>query len=161
MADVILDTPIAAVPAKPSAALRNLLHNPAVLFGGAVIAIVLLMGLLAPWLGTVDPLAVFPTRRLRPPSAQYWFGTDMLGRDVYSRVMYGARVSVTVGLAVAREEMRLQAFDLQQRGGGGHRGLAHHIRRARRGSSASRRPSPSRLTASTVRERQMPGNRIR
>ena len=55
----------------------------------------------APWLGTGDPLALSPIRRLRPPSAQYWFGTDMLGRDVYSRVMYGARVSLTVGLAVA------------------------------------------------------------
>src|SRR5262245_63844054 len=55
----------------------------------------------APWLGTGDPLAVSPIRRLRPPGAQYWFGTDMLGRDVYSRVIYGSRVSLSVGLAVA------------------------------------------------------------
>jgi len=40
-------------------------------------------------------------KRLKPPSADYWFGTDMLGRDVYSRVVYGARVSLTVGIAVA------------------------------------------------------------
>ncbi len=59
------------------------------------------IAILAPWLGTTDPLAVIPTRRLKPISAQFWFGTDMLGRDVYSRVIYGSRVSLTVGLAVA------------------------------------------------------------
>jgi peptide/nickel transport system permease protein len=59
------------------------------------------IAILAPWLGTVDPQAVAPIKRLRPPSADFWFGTDMLGRDVYSRVVYGARVSLVVGLAVA------------------------------------------------------------
>jgi len=59
------------------------------------------VAILAPWLGTVDPQSVAPIKRLRPPSSQYWFGTDMLGRDVYSRVVYGARVSLVVGLAVA------------------------------------------------------------
>ena len=53
MADVIFDAPIAQAPAKPSAVFRGLLHNPAILFGGTVIAIVLLMALLAPWLGTI------------------------------------------------------------------------------------------------------------
>jgi peptide/nickel transport system permease protein len=56
---------------------------------------------LAPWLGTIDPQAVSPAKRLKPPSPDFWFGTDMLGRDVYSRVVYGARVSLIVGLAVA------------------------------------------------------------
>ena len=59
------------------------------------------MALLAPYLGTVDPLAVAPVKRLRPPSELYWFGTDSYGRDVYSRTLYGARVSLTVGLSVA------------------------------------------------------------
>jgi len=59
------------------------------------------MAVFAPWLGTVDPQALAPIRRLKWPSAAYWFGTDMLGRDVYSRVVYGARVSLIVGLAVA------------------------------------------------------------
>jgi peptide/nickel transport system permease protein len=52
-------------------------------------------------LWTVDPTALAPARRTRPPSAQFWFGTDMLGRDIYSRVIYGARVSLTVGFCVA------------------------------------------------------------
>jgi len=60
-----------------------------------------LMAVLAPYLGTVDPQAVAPINRLRSPGAEFWFGTDMLGRDVYSRVVYGARVSLTVGIAVA------------------------------------------------------------
>ena len=74
-------------------------------FGGAaalVAAIILvLIAIFAPYLATVDPTAISPVKRLRQPSAQYWFGTDMLGRDVYSRTLYGARVSLIVGFAVA------------------------------------------------------------
>ena len=55
----------------------------------------------APYLGTVDPTALSPAHRLRWPSAEYWFGSDMLGRDIYSRTIYGARVSLTVGISVA------------------------------------------------------------
>ncbi|MFZ5540383.1 MAG: ABC transporter permease [Pseudomonadota bacterium] len=76
-------------------------RHPTAIAGALVLAAMVLVALLAPWLGTVDPLAVSPIRRLRPPSAEHWFGTDMLGRDVYSRVIYGARVSLAVGLAVA------------------------------------------------------------
>jgi peptide/nickel transport system permease protein len=56
---------------------------------------------LAPWLGTVDPLGINPIARIRPPAAEHWFGTDMLGRDVYSRALHGSRVSLTVGFSVA------------------------------------------------------------
>jgi len=59
------------------------------------------LAIFAPWLGTVDPQALAPIRRLRWPSAEHWFGTDMLGRDVYSRTIYGARVSLIVGISVA------------------------------------------------------------
>jgi peptide/nickel transport system permease protein len=76
-------------------------RHPTAIAGGIVLAAMIVIAVAAPWLGTVDPLAVSPIRRLKPPSAEYWFGTDMLGRDVYSRVLYGARVSLTVGLAVA------------------------------------------------------------
>ncbi len=60
-----------------------------------------LVALFAPWLGTVDPEAISPRQRLKFPSAAAWFGTDMFGRDVYSRTLYGARVSLVVGGAVA------------------------------------------------------------
>src|SRR5579872_960990 len=81
---------------------RELLRrHPTVAIGIAILVVMLLMAVFAPYLGTVDPQALSPVRRLRPPSVAYWFGTDMLGRDVYSRVVYGARVSLTVGISVA------------------------------------------------------------
>ena len=76
-------------------------RHPTALVGGAILIAMVAIAILAPRLGTVDPLAVFPSQRLHPPSAESWLGTDMLGRDVYSRVVYGARVSLIVGLAVA------------------------------------------------------------
>jgi peptide/nickel transport system permease protein len=76
-------------------------RNPAIAIGGTIVLAMVLMAIFAPYLGTVDPTALAPARRTREPSAQYWFGTDMLGRDVYSRVVYGARVSLIVGFAVA------------------------------------------------------------
>ena len=70
---------------------------PAMLSIGLLI--VLLIGaIFAPWLGTVDPTAIDPAMRLRPISAEHWLGTDAFGRDVYSRALYGARVSLAVGL---------------------------------------------------------------
>ena len=78
--------------------LRN---NPTVAIGGALLLCLILIGIFAPYLWTVDPTALAPARRTRPPSELYWFGTDALGRDVYSRVLFGTRVSLTVGLSVA------------------------------------------------------------
>src|SRR6476661_8655353 len=76
-------------------------RHPTALIGGGILIGMIAVAVFAPWLGTIDPQAVAPIKRLKPPSAQFWFGTDMLGRDVYSRVVYGARVSLVVGLAVA------------------------------------------------------------
>src|SRR5262249_54238127 len=76
-------------------------RHPAIAVGGALVLAMVLIAVFAPYLGTVDPTALAPTRRTREPSAVFWFGTDMLGRDIYSRVLYGARVSLTVGFSVA------------------------------------------------------------
>ncbi len=76
-------------------------RHPTIVIGGVLVSIMVFIAVFAPFLGTVDPTALAPARRTREPSAQYWFGTDMLGRDVYSRVIYGARVSLIVGVAVA------------------------------------------------------------
>jgi peptide/nickel transport system permease protein len=76
-------------------------RHPTVAIGGALLILMLLIAVFAPYLWTVDPTTLNMARRTRAPSEQFWFGTDMLGRDIYSRVMYGARVSLTVGFSVA------------------------------------------------------------
>jgi peptide/nickel transport system permease protein len=76
-------------------------RHPAIAIGGALMLAMLFIAIFAPYLGTLDPTAIAPARRTRAPSAAFWFGTDMLGRDIYSRVLYGTRVSLTVGFAVA------------------------------------------------------------
>ena len=76
-------------------------RHPTIAVGGLLVAIIISIAIFAPWLGTVDPTALAPAKRTRFPSEQYWFGTDMLGRDLYSRVLYGARVSLIVGFSVA------------------------------------------------------------
>ena len=80
---------------------RYVRRHPTMLLGALLLIMMAAMAIFAPDLGTVDPQALSPIRRLRWPSAQYWFGTDMLGRDVYSRTVYGARVSLIVGISVA------------------------------------------------------------
>ena len=61
------------------------LRHPTIAIGGVLLILIALMGLLAPYLATVDPTALAPARRTRAPSLDNWFGTDMLGRDIYSR----------------------------------------------------------------------------
>jgi peptide/nickel transport system permease protein len=90
-------------------------RSRSVLIGGAILLVVVAIGLLAPVLGTTDPAQIDPTSRNKRPGAEWvvrqadgtsatltsWMGTDSLGRDVYSRVVYGARVSLVVGVSVA------------------------------------------------------------
>ena len=78
-----------------------LLNNPTIAIGLGLLICMLFLAVAAPWLGTVDPTALEPIKRNREPSWENWFGTDAFGRDIYSRVLYGARVSLTVGFAVA------------------------------------------------------------
>ncbi len=73
------------------------LRNPAALWGAALIALLALTGAAASRLSPRDPLAQEVTRRLEPPTAHHWMGTDDLGRDVFSRILHGARVSLEVG----------------------------------------------------------------
>src|SRR6202521_1919930 len=89
------------VPARQSRVWRYVRRHPTLVIGGVLLALMLAMAVFAPWLGTVDPQALAPVRRLKWPSATYWFGTDILGRDIYSRTIYGARVSLVVGISVA------------------------------------------------------------
>ena len=74
---------------------------PSIAIGGGLLLVMLCIAAFAPFLGTTDPTALAPALRTREPGAEFWFGSDMLGRDVYSRVLYGARVSLLVGFSVA------------------------------------------------------------
>jgi peptide/nickel transport system permease protein len=80
---------------------RGLLRRyPMVVLGGVLFALVLLITLAAPWLASHDPQDIDPIARLRPPSAEHLLGTDALGRDVWSRTIYGGRISLMVGVVV-------------------------------------------------------------
>jgi peptide/nickel transport system permease protein len=89
--------------ARPGRELRRSLvaRYPLAVLGAVILATIVLAAVFARFLGTVDPAALAPTQRLRPPSDQHWLGTDHFGRDVWSRLVYGARVSLMVGSAVA------------------------------------------------------------
>ncbi len=104
----------AAAARRPRMA-RMLVRNPSVVIGATIVAILALVGLFAPLLGTIDPAEINPVFRNKKPGVErtirgddgkevafvHRFGTDSLGRDVYSRVVYGARVSLIIGITVA------------------------------------------------------------
>lgn len=75
-------------------------RRPLVFVGGGTLALLIVLALAAP-LYAGDPLNMDPFKRLQPPSAEMWFGSDNLGRDVFARTMFGARISLLVGLISA------------------------------------------------------------
>lgn len=75
-------------------------RNPIIRIGTIIFVVVLLVAVLAPYISQHDPLKMNPLNRLKGPSRANWFGTDELGRDVFSRVVFGARTSLQVGLSV-------------------------------------------------------------
>jgi len=91
----------ASIPVQRRRGLRQVWQkHPSVVIGAAMLAVTVLAAVAAPWLGTVDPQAISPFNRLEAPGAEFWFGGDLVGRDVYSRTVYGARVSLAVGAGV-------------------------------------------------------------
>ncbi len=90
-------------PARPQrGTLRRLWRRyPLAVAGGAMLIAMLLVAAGAPLLTGYDPVAIDTANRIRPPSAEHWFGTDGFGRDVLARTLYGGRVSLAVGFAVA------------------------------------------------------------
>ena len=106
---------IAAASTKRRSLWLVALRNPNVIVGGAILLVMLVIAILAPFLGTVDPTRIDPAARNKKPGTEITFrlddgstvkrvaimGTDSLGRDVYSRVIYGTRVSLAIGVCVA------------------------------------------------------------
>lgn len=73
-------------------------RHPRIFIGGGLVAFLILVAIFAPFIARYDPTFVNVSESLEPPSAAHWFGTDDLGRDVFSRTVYGSRVSLSVGL---------------------------------------------------------------
>ncbi|PYM88582.1 MAG: peptide ABC transporter permease [Candidatus Rokuibacteriota bacterium] len=99
-ADFALPAPAARAGALDTAR-RALLRHPTLIAGALTLVVILVAGVLAPLWWTGDPLEMKPAVRLRPPSAERWFGSDNFGRDIYTRTLYGSRISLTVGAAVS------------------------------------------------------------
>jgi len=83
-----------------ASAARFLRRNPLVLLGLAIFLMWVVISIGAPWIAPYDPLKQDIVARLQPPSPDHWFGTDQLGRDVFSRVLYGGRLSLPAGILV-------------------------------------------------------------
>jgi len=83
-----------------SALFAKLFRRRLVLAGAVILAAVVLLAVFAPWLTPYDPMALKILDRLQSPRATHWFGTDELGRDVFSRVIFGARYSLLIGALV-------------------------------------------------------------
>jgi peptide/nickel transport system permease protein len=91
--------------ATPAVSLRrwvagNARHNPLAATGAVLVVLFILFALFAPWIAPQDPAAIDLPTRLASASHAHWFGTDELGRDILSRVIYGARISMLVGSCV-------------------------------------------------------------
>ena len=79
-------------------ALRRLFKRRTAVFGLAVVLLMVLLALLAPWVAPFDPLATSFAKVRKAPSAMHWFGTDEVGRDLLSRVIWGGRASLAAGV---------------------------------------------------------------
>jgi len=84
---------------------RFLKRHPTMLFGVFLLVVMSFVALAAPLWSKGDPLEINPIDRLQAPSAKHWFGTDHLGRDIYTRTVYGSRISLIVGLCVSAISM--------------------------------------------------------
>ena len=114
--DVLIDAAASAdAAARKRSVWARLLKNTSVVVGGVVLIVMVLVALTAPFLGTIDPIEFDPGNRNKRPGAEalhvdaegnafpwvFKMGTDTLGRDTYSRVIYGTQVSLAVGFTVA------------------------------------------------------------
>ena len=87
--------------ARQPRVLRFARRHPMLVVGLVLLAVMVFMAVFAPWLTAWDPTEMNVIARLKPPSADHIFGTDAMGRDIFARTLYGARVSLLVGVCVA------------------------------------------------------------
>src|SRR5512140_3835796 len=77
---------------------RRLARDRVAALAAVVLTVIVLAALLAPWIAPYDPYFTDLTKVMRPPDAEHWFGTDNTGRDIFSRVLYGTRNTLMLGL---------------------------------------------------------------
>ncbi|MGA7382030.1 MAG: ABC transporter permease [Terriglobales bacterium] len=82
-------------------------HNALATTGAVLVVIFILLAIFAPWIAPQDPAHIDLPARLSPPSAAHWCGTDELGRDILSRLIYGSRISMLVGSSVVAASLSL------------------------------------------------------
>lgn len=101
---LLTDTPSSALQARLGslyASWRVFRANPLAVLGLLIVLLLVLVAAFAPWLAPQSPVAQDLAQRLQPPSAEHWFGTDELGRDIYSRVVWGSRLTLLIVALVA------------------------------------------------------------
>lgn len=103
-ADVAVELPVER---ERFQSLRRLLRQPAAAVALTVLALLVLLVVLAPLVGRYDPTEVAPRDQLQGPSAMHWFGTDELGRDLYSRIVWGGRLALGIAVTATALAMLL------------------------------------------------------
>ena len=101
---LLTESPASRMQARLGRSYRILLalaRNPLAVLGALIVLSLVILALFAPFFATHSPYAAVLTDRLKPPSAEFWLGTDELGRDIWSRIVYGARITLMIVLLVA------------------------------------------------------------
>src|SRR4051812_39643576 len=101
MTDAALPRPVALAPRRRFRLLRKLARHRSFRIGLVIVVLLVVAAIVGPFLTGIDPTSMRIRLRFRPPSAQYPFGTDNYGRDLLTRVLHGARLSLWIGFAVA------------------------------------------------------------
>ncbi|HEX3346650.1 MAG TPA: ABC transporter permease [Acetobacteraceae bacterium] len=101
MTEAVIAAPFHARTPHRFPTLRKLARHPSFRIGFCIVVVLVIAAVLAPVATGLDPTAMRIRLRYRPPSTQFWFGTDAFGRDMFTRVLYGARLSLWIGLGVA------------------------------------------------------------
>ncbi|MEX2315449.1 MAG: ABC transporter permease, partial [Thermomicrobiales bacterium] len=95
---VPLQTQATRIRSRRGEFVRGILRNRGAVIGLTILTVLILGAILAPLITTYDPIEINPPDRLQSPSGEHWLGTDPFGRDLYTRMVYGARVSLPVGI---------------------------------------------------------------
>lgn len=99
-----------ALPDELGKSIRYLVRSPLAMIGLIIVFTWILVSIFAPVVAPYGPLQQDVKNRLQPPSAEHWMGTDQLGRDIFSRVIYGGRISLPVGFLVVSLSMVIGTF---------------------------------------------------